>query len=145
MNLSLEEYIEQYNPFGFKDKNGKPMIFKSYEEAYYEALQRLWEAGPYYVDMVLFIHDQYDMSSVDSQRFVSTWRHRRNRDREYYLFDWRGDDPRPVKMNCEEIMIGLHQISETKFTPSMFQCAFNRFIDGLAKRDKKEGRKNYAV
>ena len=49
----VAEFVEKYNPFGFKDDKGAFMIFKDYDAAYFELLTRLYNAGPKYIDMIL--------------------------------------------------------------------------------------------
>lgn len=147
-NLDISDFVEQYNPFLLRDRRGKLMVFKDYQALYKETLERLWEAGPYYVDMVLFVKDQIQgMTLKDAERFVTSWRRRvGKRESEWYLFDWRNGDVKGQLYNqIVEIMIGLHSLSETSLNSDMLRLAFSEFLAGISKRDKYEGRVNYAI
>lgn len=140
----LEDFVLKHNPFVFRDENGDLMFFKTYEDLYYETLERLFKAGPYFIDMVLFVKDNVGMSFTDSKRFVNSWRSFGLRD-DCYLFDWRGTDGVGfAKRDCREVLIGLHGLSETKFNESMYLSAFDRFVSGLTKRGEEEGRADYS-
>lgn len=142
----IEEFVGRYNPFVFRDKDGSLMYFKDYESLYLEALERIFAAGPYFVDAVLFCKDNMGMEFNDAKQFVRGW-NSFTKKKDYYLFDWRSTEgQKQAKLDCKEFLMGLHSLSETRLNTSMYLSAFQKFCDGISKRlDKEEGRKNYAI
>lgn len=145
-NLDISDFVELYNPFLLRDRRGKLMVFKDYQALYKETLERLWQSGPYYIDMVLFVKDQIEgMTLKDAERFVASWRRRGGkRESEWYLFDWRNGEVKSELYNqVVEIMTGLHSLSETNLNFDMLRSAFDEFMSGICKMGKFEGRVNY--
>ena len=122
----VAEFIEKYNPFGFKDEKGAFMIFKDYDAAYFELLTRLYNAGPKYIDMILFCHDNWGMKPVDGSRFVNLCRRACGLPGETLLIDWKDGGAGRDRL-LQTLAKGAHLITETKFNTSMFLNALNRF------------------
>lgn len=122
----IAELVERYNPFGFKDAKGCIMVFKTYDEAYYELISRVYNAGPLMVDSVLFVVDNLGMNLADAKRFIATWKGYCGVTDSLFLFDWKnGGKDRDLKL--EQFAKGMHLISETKFNKDMFLHALDRF------------------
>lgn len=122
----LAELVEKYNPFGFKDEKNDLMIFKDYDAAYYELLNRLYKAGPTYIDLILFCHDNWGMKPVDASRFVNLWHRSCGITSETLLIDWQyGGAERDSIL--QRLAKAAHLITETKFNNDMFLNALNRF------------------
>lgn len=122
----LSELIEQYNPFGFKDENSRIMVFRTYDEAYYELITRIYNAGPIMVDAELFMYENLGMNLSDAKRFVATWKGYVGISDYIFLFDWKnGGKERDRQL--ERFARGMHLISETKFNGDMFRNALERF------------------
>ena len=128
----LVDLIENYNPFAFKDEKQQVMLFRTYEEAYYELFKRIYAAGPIMVDAVVFCVDQWGMTLADAQRFVALWRHSTFKKDELYTFDWETGGTERDK-DLEAFARGCHLISETKFNRDMFNYALERFLVTLKK------------
>lgn len=121
------ELMERYNPLAFKDEEGKIMLFKSYQEAYTELLNRLYKAGPKLIDVVVFAVDTWGMTLSDAQRFVASWRTNGFRKNELYLIDWEtGGVERD--QDLEQIARGCHLITETTFNKDMFKYSLMKFL-----------------
>lgn len=122
----IAELVELYNPFGFKDPKGRIMVFRTYDEAYYELLERVYKAGPTMVDLVLFVVDNLGMSLQEAKKFVYLWKGYCGVKDTLFLFDWKnGGKDRDKQL--EQIARGMHILSETKFNNDMFLSALNRF------------------
>lgn len=142
----IEDFVMKINPFVLRNEKDELINFSSDEALYKETLERLYKAGPYYVDMVLFCKDTIGLSFSDSKRFVDSWVRFRRRKDQFYLFDWRSLEGRKqALLDCTEIMIGLHSLSETKFNHSAFSSAFSEFVNGLTERKENEGRHDYSI
>lgn len=126
----IAELVELYNPFGFKDERGRIMVFRTYDEAYYELILRVYKAGPIMVDAILFIVDNLGMSLTEAKRFFGTWSGYIGVNDPVFLFDWKnGGKGRDTQL--EKIARGMHLISETKFNADMFRNALDRFKSTL--------------
>lgn len=122
----ISDVIEQYNPFAFKDAKNRIMIFKTYREAYFELLERIYKAGPLMVDAVVFCVDNFGMEFRDAVRFVNLWYSVTGRRDHEYLFNW--TVPAEAEQMAERFAKGMHTISETKFNKDLFKAAFDSFI-----------------
>lgn len=122
----IAELVELYNPFGFKDAKGRIMVFRTYDEAYYELLERIYKAGPKMVDAVLFAVDTWGMPLADAQRFVGSWKMVCGQKEPEFFFDWETGG-RDRDTSLERFARGMHLISETKFNSDMFKNALERF------------------
>ncbi len=122
----IAEFIENYNPFGFKDKNGCLMCFDTYEKAYLELFERIYNAGPKMVDAVLFVCDNLGMRIADAQRFVALWKPVTGQADDEYFFSWTDEDGCLLR-SLENFARGMHLISETKFNKDMFLSAVEKF------------------
>lgn len=134
VSISLSDFLEERNPLSFKDAKGKIMYFRDYESAYYEFFQRIFEAGPKYVDMVLFCMDTYGMTKSDAERFVSRWRCFGITEDAILTNWWFGDNQLERKrlIDClQGVAQGLHMLAGTKFKKDMFLGAFSRFESNL--------------
>lgn len=133
LDIDLGDFLEQYNPLAFKDASGKIMYFKTYVEAYEELLNRIYKAGPYMVDAVLFCTDTYGMKLQDAQRFVNSWQRYVGVENQFFLIDWKtGGSTRDSDL--EKFARGLHLLTETKFNKDMFLYA----LDKMKKKLKVE-------
>ena len=102
------------------------ICFKDYDAAYFELLTRLYNAGPKYIDMILFCHDNWGMKPVDGSRFVNLCRRACGLPGETLLIDWK-DGGAGRDLLLQTLAKGAHLITETKFNTSMFLNALNRF------------------
>lgn len=134
LGLDIGDFLERYNPLAFKDARGNIMYFKTYEEAYCELLDRLYLAGPYMIDAVLFCVNTYGMSNVDAQRFVNSWQRHVGAEEQFFMIDWKTGG-RKRDMDLETFARGLHLLAETKFNKDMFLSA----LDKIKKKLKIEG------
>lgn len=126
IGIGIGEFLEQYNPLAFKDARGKIMYFKTYAEAYEEMLSRIYKAGPYMVDAVLFCMNTYAMNLAAAQRFVNSWQRYVGAREQFFMLDWKtGGKQRDTDL--EIFARGLHLLTETKFNKDMFLCALNKF------------------
>ena len=127
LNVSdIAELVEQYNPFGFKDAKGHIMVFKTYEEAYLELIDRIFKAGPRMVDAVVFCIDNLGMKLVDAQRFVGLWKAVTGQDGAEFFFIWDSTEKADLAQPLERFARGMHLLSETKFNQDMFNAALYR-------------------
>lgn len=122
----LADFIELFNPFGFKDEKGVIMTFKDYDAAYFELLQRLYQQGPTYIDCVLFCADNWGMNLVDGKRFVNTWNKACGVPGEVVLIDWKNGGAERDSI-LQRLAKSAHLLTETKFNLAMFLNALNRF------------------
>lgn len=130
----LATLIEEYNPFAFKNGRNTIMVFRTYEEAYYELLNRIYKAGPIMVDAVLFAVDTWGMSVADGQRFVELWKNVTGIKDQFFLFDWKhGGKERDDLL--ERFAKGCHLLSETRFNKDMFLSALSRFKEKMKIED----------
>lgn len=126
----IAELVERYNPFGFKDERSRIMVFRTYDEAYYELISRVYKAGPIMVDIDLFLVDNLGMTLAEAKKFFALWRGCSGATDPIFLFDWQnGGKDRDQKL--EQICKGMHLLSETKFNRDMFLSALNRFKSTL--------------
>lgn len=129
-NIDLGEFLELYNPLAFKDARGNIMYFKTYVEAYEELFDRLYKAGPYMIDAVVFCMDNYGMKIQDAQRFVNSWQRYIDVQKQYFLIDWKtGGKERDLQL--EKFARGLHLLLESKFNKDMFLCALDKMKEKL--------------
>lgn len=121
----IAELIENYNPFGFKDSKQRIMVFRDYEAAYIELIDRLYQAGPMMVDAVLFLKDNLGMPIIEAQDFVRLWKFVVGQKEDDFFFDWKKggyylDAP------LERFAKGMHLLSETRFNKDMFKSALEK-------------------
>lgn len=122
----IEEAILLYNPFVFKDQSGRFMMFPTLEDSYYELLQRIYDAGPTMVDVIVFFVDTYGMPYVEAQNYVRGWLSVIGMKEAVFLFDWKnGGKQRDADL--EKFARGMHLMSETKFNKDMFLGALAKF------------------
>ena len=125
VGFDLGEFLIQYNPLAFKDARGNIMYFRTYAEAYEEMLDRIYKAGPYMVDAVLFCMNTYGMKIQDAQRFVNSWQRYVGANEQFFMIDWKtGGADRDRQL--EQFARGLHLLAETKFNKDMFLCALDK-------------------
>lgn len=128
--LDLGEFLESCNPLAFKKKDGSICYFRSYEDAYLEFLKRLYEAGPRYVDLVLFVMNEYGMTKAEGERFVKTWWSLGVR-QDFVLTQWQVEcegDEHILRNDTMQICQGLHTLAETKFQKDMYYSAFDKYL-----------------
>lgn len=121
----IAELVERYNPFGFKDAKGRIMVFRTYDEAYFELMDRIYKAGPVMVDAVLFCVDNLGMSHIEATRFVALWAPVTGQKSSEFFFDWKAGGYY-LEHPLEAFAKGMHTLSETKFNKDMFLSAFDR-------------------
>lgn len=126
------DFIEKYDPFGFKDKDGSFMCFDTYEKAYLELFERIYKAGPKMVDAVLFVCDNLGMRIADAQRFVALWKPVCGQSEDEFFFSWTNEDG-CLYTNLERFARGMHLVTETKFNKDMFLSAVEKFKIKLIK------------
>lgn len=128
--IDLEEFLVQRNPLAFKDDKGNVMYFKTYMEAYYEMIHRVYLSGPKYVDLVLLCVKTYGMEKNDAERFVKKWRcYGVNED--FMLLNWNikdDGDRRMLTDSLRKIAQGLHMLVGAKFNNDMFLFACDRYF-----------------
>lgn len=129
------EFVEKYNPFGFKDDKGEIMLFSDYHKIYEYTFKALYEScGNGYCDLALFIHQNTQMPLADCSRHVKMW----SRKKEDVLeIDWTSLQDSRTKLI--EIVNVLHCISETKINHNMLNLALGEFIEFLNKEMHRRG------
>lgn len=135
--LGLEELIERYNPFAFKDEKNRIEMYETYEKAYYELFRRIYAAGPKMVDAVVFCVDTWGMTLADAQRFVALWRPMMRKKDELFQFDWK-DGGTERDRDLEVFARGCHLISETRFNKDMFSYALERWLHDMFNNNQNE-------
>lgn len=131
------DMIERFNPFGYKEKDGKVMIFKNYGEVYLYTLRQLQADFPRgYFDMVVFVSDHTGMPPEESRRFCRNFKSF-GIDTGVMLVEY-WEDNRRVYFELENIMRALHLISGTKFSSSYFYQAIGEFREELVKANTEE-------
>lgn len=124
--LDFVDIIEKHNPFGFKDKDGTVCIFRDYSEVYLETMNRLLEQHPRgYIELALFVSENCGIPLKDAADIVKSWV-RRGDIEEPLLVRWDDGDGMLCK-TMRDIMVKLHNISETHFCLPMFNIAFDNF------------------
>lgn len=120
------DLIERFNPFGFKEKDGRIMSFENYGKVYAYTLERIALTFPRgYIDIPLFIHNETGMPIGDCEDMTRNMKCI-GLDREEYLVEiW--EPTRERTMFFRQLMQGLHLISETPFSESYFQDALRLF------------------
>lgn len=131
--FDLGEFLEARNPLAFKDSKQKIMFFETYKEAYLELLERLYKAGPKYIDLVLFVINTYGMSKPDAERWVGRWKSLGVNSEQVLLnwYDIEGADLNVDRELVAKIAKCLHTLVESKFNSDMFLAAWNEFIEKL--------------
>lgn len=138
VQMDLGEFLKQRNPLALKDKKGQIMVFDTYKEAYEEFFWRIYQSGPYYVDLVLLSMEIYGMTKPYAEKWVRTfWALGIRQD--VVLLDWgkdKEDKLRCLRMNLEQICICFHTLVGSKFQRDMFLAAFNDFMFNLNTKKK---------
>lgn len=123
---SLEQVIKEYNPFGFKEENGRIKIFHDYGKVYLYALKKLYESFPKgYIDVPLFMHEQIGMPLSVCVMTVKKFPYIKTINEGIYFCE-------PVdgiwpKEKIEHLMKALHTISQTNFAQGYFNVAWDEF------------------
>jgi len=122
----LEDIIERCNPFVFKDKDGKLLLFKDYTAAYKYTLKQLAKRFPKgYIDMTIFLCEQMSISLKETVQEVTRWRKMGIKDDIFYLKIWERTTERNIMLS--DIFKALHMISGTKFDEISFRTAMKEF------------------
>lgn len=122
----LEYIIERYNPFVFKDKEGRLLLFKDYTAAYKYTLKQLAKRFPKgYIDMTIFLCERMSISLKETVQEVTRWRKMGIKDDIFYLKIWERTTDRNTMLT--EIFKALHMISGTKFDEFSFRTAMKEF------------------
>lgn len=133
MNEDFHRFMEEHNPFYFRDAREHFCTFVDYAKAYEGMLDRLYEQAPKgYIDLVLFLTTYVHMERKQAERFLDNFYRSGALNRSdsagyngICLVDWkRIDDYRDL---LERIATGLHWITESKFNRSMFNQGLNMF------------------
>ena len=118
--------IERYNPFAFKDKEGRLLLFKDYTAAYRYTLKQLAKRFPKgYIDMTIFLCEQMSISLKETVQEVTQWKELGIKDDIFYLKIWERTTERNIMLS--EIFKALHMISGTKFDEISFRTAMKEF------------------
>lgn len=128
--LDLGDFLVARNPLAFKDEKNTIMYFQTYKEAYEEMLERLYKAGPVYVDLVLFAMDTYGMEKKDAEQFVRKFWSIGLKEQEL-LLNWQSEAPSErarLREQLAKVAKGLHMLVESKFQSDMFLAAFDAFM-----------------
>lgn len=121
------EFVEKYNPFGFKDDKGEIMLFSDYGKIYAYTLKKLYtECCNGYCDLGLFIHQQTGMPLGDCSRHVKIWSRAKD---DVLEIDW--TSVQDTRSKLIEIINILHCISETKVNHNFLNLALGEFMDWL--------------
>ena len=122
----LKYIIEKYNPFVFKDKEGKILLFKDYTAAYKYTLKQLAKRFPKgYIDMTIFLCEQMSISLKETVQEVTQWKEHGIKDDIFYLKIWERTTERNSMLT--DIFKALHMISGTKFDEISFRTAMKEF------------------
>lgn len=129
LNLeSFEEIMEQRNPFGFKDENGKVKLFDDYGKVYLYTVRKLKEKFPRgYIDLSLFINEMTGMPLEECESVVKRFSVKGLEDVMFVpdIWDTKG---MAFSHTLMLIMKGLHCITETEFDTMMFSRALHEFV-----------------
>jgi hypothetical protein len=118
--------IERYNPFAFKDKEGRLLLFKDYTAAYRYTLKQLAKRFPKgYIDMTIFLCEQMSISLKETVQEVTQWKELGIKDDIFYLKIWERTTERNSMLT--DIFKVLHMISGTKFDEFSFRIAMKEF------------------
>ena len=118
--------IERYNPFAFKDKEGRLLLFKDYTAAYRYTLKQLAKRFPKgYIDMTIFLCEQMSISLKETVQEVTQWKELGIKDDIFYLKIWERTTERNSMLT--DIFKVLHMISGTKFDEISFRTAMKEF------------------
>ena len=118
--------IERYNPFAFKDKEGRLLLFKDYTAAYRYTLKQLAKRFPKgYIDMTIFLCEQMSISLKETVQEVTQWKELGIKDDIFYLKIWERTTERNSMLT--DIFKALHMISGTKFDEISFRTAMKEF------------------
>ena len=122
----LKYIIEKYNPFVFKDKEGKILLFKDYTAAYKYTLKQLAKRFPKgYIDMTIFLCEHMSISLKETVQEVTRWRKMGIKDDIFYLKIWNRTTERNSMLT--DIFKALHMISGTEFDEFSFRTAMKEF------------------
>lgn len=124
----FEEMIEKYNPFGFKQEDGKIEMYVDYGVAYFDCMKKIYEQFPKgLVDLILFLHQATTLPIRDAERefkrmipFVGNC--------ELIAVDFITPTRESLVREMRPIMKALHTITETKFNESYFLQAVDKFL-----------------
>ena len=118
--------IERYNPFAFKDKEGRLLLFKDYTAAYRYTLKQLAKRFPKgYIDMTIFLCEQMSISLKETVQEVTQWKELGIKDDIFYLKIWERTTERNSMLT--DIFKALHMISGTEFDEFSFRTAMKEF------------------
>lgn len=128
----MNEFIElmkEHNPFVFKNEKGKPCVFKTYSDAYYEMCERIYKQAPRgYLDCVLFLVDNCGMVKNQAEGFLENFVKlgALSKDDEGLCMIYWSDKVQSEQI-LERIAKSLHWIIETEYNRSMFLDGLMRF------------------
>lgn len=129
---SFEELMQRYNPFGYKQENGKVCMFANYKDVYLYTMERLYISFPRgYIDMVVFLTDMTGMPEHECKDIIETQFKQFNINDVLQLPDMWSTTSVYMSNVLVRIMQGLHTITETQFSPMYFQQALEEFMHNL--------------
>lgn len=136
------DFIERFNPFGFKQPNGEVCIFEDYGKLYEYTLKKLYESFPRgYLDLSLFLHEQTGMPIGDCEDVVRGWK-REGISSDVHLLE-EGWEPNVERDRyLVNLFKALHTISETKFDAAKFSQELVVF-DRIRKERKEYERSSF--
>ena len=126
---SFQTYLEEHNPYGFKDEKNCFMYFPTHAEAHEEFLKRLRERFfEGYIDMVVYLCEAYGNSLSEAESVVRSWEHRGLR--HPLLVEW--GNPVDARL-LMEVARNMMFITESPFKKDLFMVAFDKFNNDLKK------------
>lgn len=123
----FQTYLEQHNPYGFKDDKNTFMYFKTHAEAYEELLKRLRERFfEGYIDMVVYLCEAYGSSLSEAESEVRSWERRGFHNP--LLVEWGNPSDARLLMKVAQNMMF---ITDSSFKKDLFMVAFDKFTNDL--------------
>lgn len=130
---TYKELLEKFNPFGFKEPDGRSSVFNNYGELYYHIMEKIVTTFPRgYIDIILLIMEEMKISINDAEKifrkhFMRVFK------TEYKLVElWNEDDKERDKF-FRDLLFCFHSYSGTKFNESYYRDALLKYNERNSK------------
>lgn len=136
---SFEDLMMRYNPFGYKQSDGKVCMFNTYYDAYLYTMEQLFIKFPRgYIDMVVFLNDMTQMPYLECSEIVVGQFGKELSDPVLLPEGWDVNSA-ALSFTMMKIIKKLHTITETEYSPTEFQQALAKFYENM-KNDNVSGK-----
>lgn len=130
---AYKDLLDKFNPFGFKEPDGKSSVFSNYGELYYYVMEKIVTTFPRgYIDIDLFIVNEMKCSIADAEKIFHKY-FRQCFHHECVLIELWNESSRERDNFFRDLLFCFHATSETTFNVSYFKDAINKFNERNSK------------